>query len=302
MIIASTNPVLLQKMNYLLNLWRLPILSLVLSSLILGAMPAQAVSQNERIDPIVAADKSIAAEQLIQPVADRIVASETRLAQSVKVTPQLEKQILEVIRRHPDVLLEVLQKYALEQQQKEQKAQADALKQARRNTKALIGNSPVTGASQRQIVMVAFSDFQCPFCATADRNVKQFMTKHKDKVTLVYKYFPLTQIHPEALPAARAAWAANRQGKFWEYHDALYANQAKLGESFYVETANALKLDLKKFNADRKIADDAIVEDFKLGRKLGVDGTPTFILNGEVVTGAASLADLEKALAQVTKK
>ncbi|PSB58153.1 DsbA family protein [Chamaesiphon polymorphus] len=284
-------------MNYLLNLWRLPILSLVLSSLMLGAMPAQAASQSDLIDPIVAADKSIAAEQLIPPLA-----SETRLAQSVKVTPQLEKQILEVIRRNPDVLLEVLQKYALEQQQKEQKAQAEALKQARRNTKALIGNSPTTGASQRQIVMVAFSDFQCPFCATADRNVKQFMTKHKDKVTLVYKYFPLTQIHPEALPAARAAWAANKQGKFWEYHDALYANQAKLGEGFYVETANALKLDLKKFNADRKIADDAIVEDFKLGRKLGVDGTPTFILNGEVVTGAASLADLEKALAQVTKK
>ncbi|AFY93927.1 DsbA family protein [Chamaesiphon minutus] len=296
-------------MNYLLNLWRLPILSLVLSSLILGAMPAQADSQSKRIAPIVTAEKSIAAEQLIQPgvernfsATDRIVTSETRLAQSVKVTPQLEKQILEVIRRNPDVLLEVLQKYALEQQQKEQKAQAEALKQARRNTKALIGNSPTTGASQRQIVMVAFSDFQCPFCATADRNVKQFMTKHKDKVTLVYKYFPLTQIHPEALPAARAAWAANKQGKFWEYHDALYANQAKLGESFYVETANALKLDLKKFNADRKIADDAIVEDFKLGRKLGVDGTPTFILNGEVVTGAASLADLEKALAQVTKK
>jgi protein-disulfide isomerase len=284
-------------MNYLLNLWRLPILSLVLSSLILGAMPAQAASQSDLVDPIVAAEKSIAADRLIPPVA-----SEPRLAQSVKVTPQLERQILEVIRRHPDVLLEVLQKYALEQQKKEQKAQADALKQVRSNTKALVGNSPTTGASQRQIVMVAFSDFQCPFCATADRNVKQFMAKHKDKVTLVYKYFPLTQIHPEALPAARAAWAANRQGKFWEYHDALYANQAKLGESFYVETANALKLDLKKFNADRKIADDAIVEDFKLGRKLGVDGTPTFILNGEVVTGAASLADLEKALAQVTKK
>ena len=150
--------------------------------------------------------------------------------------------------------------------------------------------------------MVAFSDFQCPFCASADKSVKEFMAKHKDKVTLVYKYFPLTQIHPEALPAARAAWAANKQGKFWEFHDALYANQAKLGEAFYVTTATNLKLDLNKFNADRKIADNAIVEDFKLGRKIGIDGTPTFILNGEVVTGAASLADLEKALGQVSKK
>jgi protein-disulfide isomerase len=273
-------------MNYLLNLWRFSVVSLLLSSLVLGSLPVSAATQTSTSMTLDSIDRSPAANLL---------------SQSVKVSPQLEKQILEVLRRNPDVLLQILQKYALEQQAKEQKAQADAIKQARKNTKALIGDSPVMGASNRQIVMVAFSDFQCPFCATADKSVKQFMAKHKDKVTLVYKYFPLTQIHPEALPAARAAWAANKQGKFWEYHDALYANQAKLGEAFYLETANSLKLDINKFNAARKVADNFIVEDFKLGRKLSVDGTPTFIINGEVVTGAASLADLEKALAQVNK-
>jgi protein-disulfide isomerase len=300
-------------MNYLLSLWRLPILSLLLSSLFLGALPVRAetdlLTSNYALDranessaqPLetrIAIDQTNALDS--QP--ERVPAKNSSIAQAVKVSPQLEKQILEVIRRHPDVLLEVLQKYAIEQQTKEQKAQADALKLARKNTKSLIGDSPTMGASNRQIVMVAFSDFQCPFCATADKSVKQFMAKYQDKVTLVYKYFPLTQIHPEALPAARAAWAANKQGKFWAYHDALYTNQAKLSEAFYLETATSLKLDLKKFNADRKIADNAIVEDFKLGRKLGIDGTPTFIINGEVVTGAASLADLEKALAQVAKK
>lgn len=288
-------------MNYLLALRRFSILSLLLSSLFVGALPVRSAV----LAPIQpTADRSILTDgnPIDSLTADRLPASEPLLAQSVKVTPQLEKQILEVLRRHPDVLLEVLQKYAIEQQAKEQKAQADAIKQVRKNTKALIGDSPAMGASNRQIVMVAFSDFQCPFCATADKSVKQFMAKHKDKVTLVYKYFPLTQVHPEALPAARAAWAANKQGKFWEYHDALYANQAKLGEAFYTETANSLKLDLNKFNADRKIADNSIVEDFKLGRKIGIDGTPTFIINGEVVTGAASLADLEKALGQVSKK
>ena len=149
--------------------------------------------------------------------------------------------------------------------------------------------------------MVEFSDFQCPFCATTNKNLKDFMAKHKDKVTLVYKHFPLTQIHPEALPAARAAWAANKQGKFWEYHDALFANQAKLNDAFYLETATSLKLDLLKFNADRKLADTFIVQDFQLGRKLGVEGTPTLLMNGEVLSGAASLADLEKALAKVKK-
>ncbi|WP_295614002.1 DsbA family protein [Chamaesiphon sp. GL140_3_metabinner_50] len=299
-------------MNYLLSLWRFPILSLLLSSLFLGALPVRAESistPNQTLDRQV--DRSstqpletrIAIDRLndLEPTPTQIP-TKIAIDQSVKVNPQLEKQILEVIRRNPAVMLEVLQKYAIEQQAKEQKAQADAITLARKDTKSLIGDSPTTGASNRQIVMVAFSDFQCPYCATADKSVKQFMAKHKDKVTLVYKYFPLTQIHPEALPAARAAWAANKQGKFWEYHDALYTNQAKLSEAFYLETATSLKLDLNKFNADRKIADNAIVEDFKLGRKLGIDGTPTFIINGEVVTGAASLADLEKALAQVAKK
>jgi protein-disulfide isomerase len=307
-------------MNNLLNLCRFPILSLLLSSLFLGSLPARATTQIVATDSLATASKSL--PQSISPrsgfanesntATDRVSnfdslnrsqmpSSQTLLAQATKVSPQLEKQVLEVLRKHPEVLLEVLQKYTIEQEKKQQQAQLEALKQVRKNTKALIGDSPVTGASDRQIVMLAFSDFQCPFCATANKSLKEFMAKHKDKVTLVYKHFPLTQIHPEALPAARAAWAANKQGKFWEYHDTLFANQAKLGEAFYTETATSLKLDLKKFDADRKLADNFIVEDFKLGRKVGVDGTPTFIMNGEVVTGAASLADLEKALAKVRK-
>jgi protein-disulfide isomerase len=280
-------------MNYFLNLWRFPILSLVLSSLFLVSLPVRADTQmsavQTNINPIAEID----------PFANESIARPSAIAQATKVSPQLEKQILEVIRRNPGVLLEVLQKYAIEQQNKDQKAQQDALKQLRKNTKAMIGDSPVMGAADRKIVMVEFSDFQCQYCATAIPNVKQFMAKYKDKVTLVYKFFPLTQAHPEALPAARAAWAASKQGKFWEYHDTLFTNQAKLGEPFYIEAATKLKLDLTKFNADRKLADPAIVKDFTLGRKVGVDGTPTFILNGEVIAGAATLADFEKALAKI---
>ena len=297
-------------MNNLLNLCRLPILSLLLSSLLLGALPARATT-SKSLPQLISPKEGSANES--NPATDRVtnnldalnesrrLSSQTLLAQSTKVSPQLEKQVLEVLRKHPEVLLEVLQKYTIEQEKKQQQAQLESLKQVRKNTKALIGDSPVMGASDRQIVMLVFSDFQCPFCATANKSLKEFMAKNKDKVTLVYKHFPLTQIHPEALPAARAAWAANKQGKFWEYHDTLFANQAKLSEAFYTETATSLKLDLKKFDADRKLADNFIVEDFKLGRKVGVDGTPTFIMNGEVVTGAASLADLEKALAKVKK-
>ena len=266
----------------------------------LSSLPADAQAQIVATNQTLPSDGSLDLN-FDRVKLDRLPTIEISLAQSIKVSPQLEKQIIEVLRKNPEIIVEVLQKYTAEQEQKQRKAQAEAIKQARKNTKALIGDSPVMGASDRKIVMLVFSDFQCPFCATANKGVKEFMTKHKDKVTLVYKHFPLTQIHPEALPAARAAWAANKQGKFWEYHDALFANQAKLGEAFYLETATSLKLDTTKFNTDRKAADNFIVQDFQLGRKIGIDGTPTFIMNGEVVTGAASLADLEKALAQVTK-
>ncbi len=278
-------------MNYLRSFYRLPILSLLLSSLVFGALPVHA-------NPTTTID-SFNFDRVPSLPENRGSTSKISLAQT-KVSPELEQQILQVIRKHPDVILDVLQKYALEQQQKEQQAQADAVKLARKDVKSFIGDSPTMGAKDRKIVMVEFSDFQCPYCSSASVGVKQFMAKHKDTVTLVYKHFPLTQIHPEALPAARASWAANKQGKFWEYHDVLFANQAKLGEPLYLETATKLKLDLKKFNADRKIADASIVKDFTLGRKLGIEGTPTILLNGEVVAGS-TLADLEKALAVIKK-
>lgn len=270
-------------MTYSIGRWRYSILSLVLSSLLLGVLPVQAIPATETVPSL------------------EIDPSKVALEQSVKVSPQLERQILEVIRKHPDVMFEALKKYASEQQAKEQQAQALALAQLRKNTAAMIGESPVQGAATRKIVMLEFSDFQCPYCAAATQNVKQFMAKHGNKVTRAYKFFPLTQIHPEALPAATAAWAANKQGKFWEYHDALFANQAKLSEAFYLETATKLNLDLKKFSSDRKLAEGEIVKDFQLGRKLGVEGTPTFIMNGVEVSGAATVPELEQALKQVGK-
>ncbi len=232
----------------------------------------------------------------------KILPAATLPTSQPKITPEMEKQVLEIIRRHPEVVLESVQKYVAEQERKEKAAQALALQQLRQNTAALIGDSPTTGAANRQIVLVEFSDFQCTFCAQAHGNLKKFMDKHKGQVTLVYKHFPLTQIHPEALPAAQAAWAANKQGKFWEYHDELFANQKQLGETFYVATAQKLQLNLAKFNADRKVADQSVVQDFTLGRKLGVNGTPSFLMNGEFLSGVVTVEELEKVLAKVQKK
>jgi protein-disulfide isomerase len=241
-----------------------------------------------------------------QSTTPRTIAQSAKPKPKPKISPELEQQILEVIRRNPEVVYEVLKKYAVEQQalqeKREQTAQSTAVKKLLQDTKKVIGDSPTTGATMRKILLVEFSDFQCPYCATATVNVRKFMAKHKDKVTLVYKHFPLTQAHPQALPAAKAAWAAHKQGKFWEYHDGLFANQSKLGEEFYLQLAQQLKLDIKRFKADYAAADNSIVADYSLGRKLGVSGTPSFVLNGEFFTGIATVEDMEKILARVPKK
>ncbi|MCL2923743.1 MAG: DsbA family protein, partial [Trichodesmium sp. MAG_R04] len=122
-------------------------------------------------------------------------------------------------------------------------------------------------------------------------------------VTLVFKHLPLTRIHPQAIPAAKAAWAAQQQGRFWEYHDALFQQQDKLEEQLYIDIANNLGLDIDKFNSDRQ-SQEAIASvetDFKLARKIGISGTPFFVMNGETFSGAVKLSQMEDTLAKVTQ-
>jgi protein-disulfide isomerase len=216
---------------------------------------------------------------------------------ATRVNPQLEEQVLEIIRKHPEVIIESVQAYQQQQAQKVQKVRQAFLEDLKTNPQAIIGDSPKTGASESKTLLIEFSDFQCPYCADAHQTLKKLLAKHQKDVTLVYKYFPLTPIHGEAMPAATAAWAAQQQGKFWEYHDALFTNQDKLGESLYVNVAKKLNLDLAKFETDRRIANTAIDQDIKLAEKLGLSGTPFFIINSETVSGAVQLSDLEKILA-----
>jgi protein-disulfide isomerase len=220
-----------------------------------------------------------------------------------EVTPQLREQVLQIIRENPEVILESVRTYQQKQQDQQKKSRQSALQQMQANPKATIGQSPIQGAKNGKILLVEFSDFQCSYCAKAHDTLKAFMAKHGDSVTLVYKHLPLTSIHPQALPAAKAAWAAGQQGKFWEFHNALFENQAQLGEDFYRATAKALGLDVAKFDRDRasKAAETAINQDLELAEKLGIDGTPFFVMNGEAFAGAVALADLEEAVARAKK-
>jgi protein-disulfide isomerase len=226
-----------------------------------------------------------------------------------KINPQLEEQVLQIIRQHPEVVIESVQAYQQQQQQQVQQAQQAFVQDLKTNPQKIIGQSPTTGATEQKIVLIEFSDFQCPYCAEAHKTLKQFMAKHQDEVKLVYKHFPLIEVHAEALVAAKAAWAANQQGKFWQYEDELFSNQDKLNEGFYLDTAKKLDLDLEKFNSDRNAALLSIQQDMQLGQQLGLSGTPFFLMfatgnseaDGKAFSGAVQLSDLEKIFAQVNK-
>jgi protein-disulfide isomerase len=218
-----------------------------------------------------------------------------------QMSPQLKEQVLQIIRENPEAILDSVQAYQRKQQAAQQKEQQAFLQQTTTNPKAVIGSSPTTGAKAGKVLLVEFSDFQCPYCSKAHDILKPFMAKHSDAVTLVYKHFPLVSIHTEAMPAAKAAWAAGQQGKFWEYHDALFAHQDQLGEPFYQATAKTLSLDLKRFDRDRAKAETAIQQDVDLGKKLGLSGTPFFVMNGETLTGLSAVEELEDVLKRVSK-
>jgi protein-disulfide isomerase len=213
------------------------------------------------------------------------------------IEPQLEQQVLQIIREHPEAIIESVQAYQQQQQQKIQQARQAFLQDLKTNPQTVIGESPTTGSSKSKTLLIEFSDFQCPYCAEAHKTLKQLLAKYPDKIRLVYKNFPLNSIHGEALPAATAAWAAHQQGKFWEYHDALFTNQKQLGKALYLDIAKKLNLDLDKFKRDLTLAIPAINKDIQLAEKLAVAGTPFFVINSPTFSGVVQLADIKSILA-----
>ncbi|MTJ47524.1 DsbA family protein [Dolichospermum sp. UHCC 0259] len=213
-----------------------------------------------------------------------------------KIDPQLEKQVLEIIRKNPQIIIESVGAYQQQQQQNVQKSRQEFINNFQANPQSVIGNSPTIGATKSKTVLIEFSDFECPYCAEAHQTLKDLLAKYPNQFTLVYKHFPLYQIHDQALPAATVAWAAYQQGKFWEYHDALFTNQKQLGETLYLDIAKKLNLNLIKFDNDRKLANNAIQKDLLLAQQLGLGGTPSFIMTSPNFAGPVKLTEVEEIL------
>lgn len=146
------------------------------------------------------------------------------------------------------------------------------------------------GNPESSIKLVEYSDFQCPACAQFYPYVKSLMEEYGESLSFEYKHFPLINIHPLAVPAAKAADAAGQQGKFWEMHDKLFENQAVWSKSanangFFVQYAEELELDVALFkrHLNSSLISKSIDDSFNEARSLGFTGTPTFVLNGETM-------------------
>jgi len=137
------------------------------------------------------------------------------------------------------------------------------------------------------IEIVEYGDYQCPYCGMAYPIIKQLQSKLGKKLRLIFRNFPLSEMHENALNAARAAEAAGKQGKFWEMHDILYENQEQLYQYDLERYAIQLGLDMTEFKRDisSKEIENRIASDFDSGTRSGVNGTPTFFVNGQRYDG-----------------
>lgn len=172
--------------------------------------------------------------------------------------------------------------------------------------KLVFGAAHITGNENAPVTIVEFSDFQCPACRSATATLDGVLEKHEGEIKFIYRHFPLTSIHKNAMAASIASEAAGEQGKFWEYSKALFEKQdawEKLGnpQDLFINLAREVGVtDLDKFKNEigKQARRDLILADMSLGNQLGVDATPTFFVNGDKVsTGGLTLA-VEKILSK----
>ena len=149
-----------------------------------------------------------------------------------------------------------------------------------------IGDSAAKGPKDAAVTIVEWSDFQCPFCSQAKDLVHQLIDAYPKDVRFVFKNYPLP-FHPNAMPAAKAAVAAGKQGKFFEMHDKLFENQRALAPEKYEEWAKELGLNLEQFKKDMESPETAaaVTKDMKEAGDVGVRGTPSFFINGKQPAG-----------------
>jgi protein-disulfide isomerase len=162
----------------------------------------------------------------------------------------------------------------------------------------------VRGNPDGLVTLVEYGDLECPHCGVVYPVVKRLVKEAGNKLRFVFRHFPLRQSHPHAFRAACAAEAAGLQGKFWEMHDLIYEHQDTLRDEDLVDFARQIGLDLNQFadNLDSQDTEQRVQEDFMSGVRSGVNGTPTFFINGIRYDGLPYYYDLRTAIELALKE
>jgi protein-disulfide isomerase len=160
------------------------------------------------------------------------------------------------------------------------------------------GRDHVRGSATAPLTLLEYGDYECPYCGAAYPIVEQVIQVMGEELRFAYRHFPLAQIHPHAQQAAEAAEAAGAQRRFWEMHDMLLEHQDRLATQHLVGYAAALQLDVPRFarELDAHVHAPRVREDFLSGVRSGVNGTPTFFINGLRHNGGYDLDSLLSAL------
>lgn len=153
--------------------------------------------------------------------------------------------------------------------------------------------SPVRGPAKAAVTIVEFSDFECPFCAQVQDTLKEILERYGGEVRLVFKHLP-SEGHRNSLAAARAAYCAGEQERFWQFHDALFASR-ELSPEVFGEIGVRLGLGREKFAAclSDEASRSAVIRDIELARRYRIDSTPSFLINGKLVKGALTFAEFQ---------
>jgi protein-disulfide isomerase len=216
-----------------------------------------------------------------------------------EVTAFYQANVNQMQGRPLEVMAPAINRYLTEQQRDEaRRALIAELRKAGPEVRVLIdpprrkveveASDPSLGRASAPITLIEFSDFQCPFCQRVAPTLKKLRETYGDKLRIVWKDFPLTQIHPQAFKAGEAAHCAGDQGKYWEYHDRLFANQQQLLPDDLKKHAGEIGLDAAAFGSclDSSKYGERVRNGVAEGMRLGVNSTPTVYVNGRMLSGA----------------
>jgi protein-disulfide isomerase len=248
-----------------------------------AAAKAQGITVQELVNREVIQKMGPPSEEEMKALYDRAKAGGQPLPPYDEVKPQIERFIVQ--QKGPAALQAYTEKL-------QRDASVEVLLPAYVPPKVQVAAvGPSKGPADAPVTIVEFSDFQCPFCARVEPTVAQLLSTYPGKIRLVYRDFPLPN-HGDAPKAAEAAHCADDQGKYWEMHERLFANQDKLKVPDLKTHARALGLDGTKFDQclDSGVKAKLVDENRKAGDEAGVSGTPAFFINGRPLSGAQPLS------------